>query len=69
MFTIAPKRKAPGFADKYRDLLADTGSMSTDEVAIKHLDVDLSGKQFWNDAVGRSLADIDEFVKLADDLA
>jgi oligoendopeptidase F len=63
------KKEGAGFADKYRDLLADTGSMSTDEVAKKHLDVDLSGKQFWNDAVGRSLADIDEFVKLADDLA
>lgn len=63
------KKEGAGFADKYRDLLADTGSMTTDEVARKHLGVDLSGKEFWNDAVGRSLADIDEFAKLADELA
>jgi pepF/M3 family oligoendopeptidase len=63
------QKEGAGFADKYRELLADTGSMSTDDVAKKHLGIDLTGDQFWTDAVNRSLADIDEFVRLADELA
>ena len=63
------QKEGAGFADKYRDLLADTGSMTTDDVARKHLGVDLTGDGFWTDAVNRSLADIDEFVRLANDLA
>ena len=60
------KKEGPAFADKYRALLADTGSMTTEEVAKKHLGVDLTKEDFWNDAVARSLADVDEFVKLAE---
>ncbi len=50
-------------------MLADTGVMTTEEVAKKHLDVDLTDESFWVDAVTRSLADVDEFVKLADSLS
>ncbi|MBU8933610.1 MAG: M3 family oligoendopeptidase [candidate division Zixibacteria bacterium] len=53
------------FTDKYRSLLVDTGSMMTEDLAQKHLGVDLSTRSFWEDAVARSLADVDEFVKLA----
>jgi len=42
------KKEGPAFADKYRSLLADTGSMTTDDVARKHIGVDLSGDTFWN---------------------
>lgn len=60
-------RKEGGtFADKYRDLLSDTGSMTSEQVAQKHLGVDLTGEEFWKDAVGRALIDVDEFVKLAE---
>ncbi len=59
------QKEGSTFADKYRALLADTGSMTTEDVAMKHLAVDLTGEDFWTDAVNRSLADIDEFVKLA----
>jgi len=59
------KREGSAFADKYRALLADTGSMTTEDVAAKHLGVDLTNEDFWNDAVNRSLADVDEFVRLA----
>ena len=62
------KREGSAFADKYRALLGDTGSMTTEEVAAKHLGVDLTKEEFWNDAVNRSLADVDEFVKLANSL-
>lgn len=59
------RKEGSSFADKYRALLADTGSMSTEDVAKRHLDVDLGSEEFWVDAVTRSVADVDEFVKLA----
>ncbi len=59
------RQEGPGFADKYAALLADTGSMSVEDVARKHLDVDLTSEDFWTDAVNRAVADVDEFVKLA----
>ena len=62
------RKEGPAFADKYRALLADTGSMTTEDVARKHLGVDLTKEDFWNDAVARSLSDIDEFVKLAESM-
>jgi len=62
------RKEGAAFADKYRDLLADTGSMTTEELAQKHLGVDLTKEDFWKAAVDRSLADIDEFVKLAQTL-
>jgi pepF/M3 family oligoendopeptidase len=52
------------FAGKYRQLLAETGSMQTEDLAKKHLDVDLTGTNFWKAAVDRALADIDDFVEL-----
>ncbi len=63
------RKEGSAFAPKYRDMLADTGVMTTEEVAKKHLDVDLTDESFWVDAVTRSLADVDEFVKLADSLS
>lgn len=59
------KHEGPSFAQKYRDLLADTGSMSTEDVARKHLGVDLSREEFWTEAVESVVSDVDEFVKLA----
>ena len=59
------KKEGPAFAEKYKALLADTGSMTTEEVAGKHLGVDLAAGQFWTDAVERALADIEAFVSLA----
>ena len=60
------KKEGSAFADKYKALLADTGSMTTEDVAKKHLGVDLTTDEFWNDAVDRVLANIDTFVQLAD---
>ncbi|MCK4607013.1 MAG: oligoendopeptidase, partial [candidate division Zixibacteria bacterium] len=60
------RKEGSSFADKYRALLADTGSMTTEDVAKKHLGVDLTREDFWVDAVTRAVADVDEFVKLAE---
>jgi pepF/M3 family oligoendopeptidase len=59
------KQEGPAFAEKYRALLIDTGSMTCEDVAAKHLGVDLSSGEFWNEAVGRALEDIDNFIELA----
>lgn len=59
------RKEGPAFAESYRALLADTGSMTTEEVAKKHLGVDLTQDDFWNDAVGRVVMDVDRFVRMA----
>ena len=63
------KKEGASFADKYAALLADTGSMTTEEVAKKHLGMDLTEEEFWIGAVNTALADIDEFVTLAESLS
>lgn len=59
------RKEGAAFADRYKAFLSDTGSMTTEEVADKHLGVDLTDQTFWDDAVGRVVSDIDEFVVLA----
>lgn len=59
------KKEGPAFAESYKALLADTGSMTTEEVAQKHLGIDLTKPDFWNRAVSLVTADIDAFVDLA----
>ena len=59
-------KQGPSFAKDYRALLADTGSMNTEDVAQKHLGVDLTKEGYWKDAVNRVMADIEPFVRLAE---
>jgi oligoendopeptidase F len=59
------RKEGPSFAKKYVALLEDTGSMTTDQVALKHLGVNLKTEDFWQSAVDRAMADVTEFVKLA----
>ncbi len=56
--------EGPEFAGKYRNLLADTGRMTLEEVAHKHLGEDLTKQDFWQSAVDVALADITEFLRL-----
>jgi len=58
------KKEGRAFANKYKALLTDTGSMTTEEVAKKHLEVDLADSRFWNDAVARVLMDIEPFEEM-----
>jgi oligoendopeptidase F len=60
------RQEGPAFADKYDDLLADTGSMRTEELAKKHLGVDLTRPDFWETAVKRTLDDVSRFVELSE---
>ena len=59
------KKEGKAFAPKYRDLLHDTGGMMTEDLAKKHLGVDLTKDDFWKAAVNRMLEDVEPFVKLA----
>ncbi len=52
------------FEQKYISLLKDTGSMSVEDLAVKHLSVDLTKKDFWEKAVKMATSDVEEFIKL-----
>jgi oligoendopeptidase F len=60
------KQEGRAFSSAYKALLADSGSMTCEDLARKHLGVDLTTEQFWNDAVGRALKDVDLFLELAE---
>ncbi len=59
------QKQGSSFAQGYSDMLADTGSMMAEEVAQKHLGVDLTKVDFWRSAVNGALEGLDEFVELA----
>ncbi len=54
------------FEDKYINLLRDTGRMQVEDLAAKHLGVDLTKEDFWQNAVNLTLADIEEFLTLTE---
>ncbi|MFL6558012.1 MAG: M3 family oligoendopeptidase [Bacillus sp. (in: firmicutes)] len=55
-----------GYEEKYIALLRDTASMSVEDLAKKHLQVDLTQPDFWENAVRICLDDIEEFLLLTD---
>jgi oligoendopeptidase F len=55
-----------GYEEKYIALLRDTASMTVEDLAQKHLQVDLTQKDFWEKAVGLCLDDIKEFLQLTE---
>jgi len=58
------REEGPAFADKYRIFLADTGSMTSEELAKKYLDFDLTDPKFWEWVTEKVVSDIDQFVEL-----
>jgi oligoendopeptidase F len=56
-----------GYEEKYIALLKDTASMSVEDLAQKHLQVDLTQPDFWEKAVRICLDDINEFLALTED--
>jgi oligoendopeptidase F len=57
-------QEGEGFADKYVALLRDTGSMTVEELAQRHLGVDLTQPDFWQAAADVVKDDIEEFLRL-----
>lgn len=58
--------KGTNFEDDYIALLRDTASMSTEELAQKHLGVDLTKPDFWQAGINMVLADIKTFLQLTE---
>lgn len=52
------------YEQKYIALLKDTASMTVEELAQKHLGVDLTKRDFWESAVKLSLKDVEEFLSI-----
>ncbi|MDU4697538.1 MAG: M3 family oligoendopeptidase [Paenibacillus sp.] len=58
------QREGQSFAAKYDALLRDTGRMTVEELAAKHLGVDLTKPDFWREAIAVNVADVDAFLEL-----
>lgn len=56
--------EGPAFRNCYLALLRDTGSMTAETLAKTHFGVDLTRPEFWETAIDRVLAEVDEFVAL-----
>ena len=57
-----------GFEDKYIALLRDTGSMKVEELAHKHLGVDMTKPTFWEAGINLMEKDVEEFIHLTNDM-
>lgn len=60
--------KGEQFYQDYVNLLCDTGSMMAEDVVQKHLGMDLSSQEFWQQSIDRVASKIDEFESLLDQL-
>ncbi|NBD27670.1 M3 family oligoendopeptidase [Paenibacillus glycinis] len=65
IYAIA-KKEGSSFADRYVALLRDTGLMTVEDLAEKHLGVRLDEPGFWREAVALLLEDVDAFVALTE---
>ncbi|MGR9047186.1 M3 family oligoendopeptidase [Halobacillus faecis] len=54
----------PAFEERYIALLQDTGRMTVEDLAKKHLDVDLEKQDFWVHALDLCLSDLESFMEL-----
>ncbi|PID00336.1 M3 family oligoendopeptidase [Sporosarcina sp. P29] len=59
-------KQPEGFEEKYIALLRDTGSMKVEDLAKKHLDVDITKEDFWAAGISLVAKDVEEFVELTD---
>ncbi|GGG01044.1 M3 family oligoendopeptidase [Paenibacillus aceti] len=57
-------KEGEGFAAKYDALLRDTGRMTVEELAAKHLNADLTKPDFWREAMALAVADAQMFLDL-----
>lgn len=60
----AAEKEGEGFAERYDALLRDTGVMTVEELASRHLGVRLDEPEFWRAAVARAVSDVAPFEEL-----
>ncbi|MEN1968158.1 M3 family oligoendopeptidase [Lentibacillus sp. N15] len=61
-------RNPENFEDKYIALLKDTGSMKVEDLAKKHLGVDLTKQEFWAAGIQLMTKDAEEFIRLTNEI-
>ncbi|WP_439425597.1 M3 family oligoendopeptidase [Oenococcus alcoholitolerans] len=61
-------QKQDDFQESYIALLRDTANMSSEDLAKKHLGVDLTKEDFWQAGADLIKKDVDEFLALTDNL-
>jgi pepF/M3 family oligoendopeptidase len=59
-------KEGPSFAGKYVDLLRDTGRMTVEQLAEKHLGVRLDDISFWRHAVQLTARDVETFMSMTE---
>ncbi|WP_212973162.1 M3 family oligoendopeptidase [Bacillus sp. J14TS2] len=57
-------KEGKSYEQNYISLLQDTGAMTVEELAKKHLDVDLTKKDFWEQGIQLCIQDVKEFMKM-----
>ncbi|WP_054942933.1 M3 family oligoendopeptidase [Paenibacillus ihuae] len=62
-------QEGTSFADKYDNLLRDTGVMTLEDLVLRHLGVDLKKPDFWQGAVDLIVEDINEFLRMTEQFA
>ncbi|GIP40794.1 oligoendopeptidase [Paenibacillus sp. J31TS4] len=58
------EKEGSGFEDRYIALLRDTGRMTVEELALKHLGVNLEQPEFWQQAVDLAVRDVEQFIEM-----
>ncbi|MBS4194764.1 M3 family oligoendopeptidase [Lederbergia citri] len=57
-------KEGKGYEQKYMAMLEDTGSMMVEELAMKHLGIDLTKREFWEEGVKLCIKDVEEFMEM-----
>ncbi|RIX52761.1 M3 family oligoendopeptidase [Paenibacillus nanensis] len=60
------QQEGPSFASKYVALLRDTGRMTVEQLAEKHLGVNLEEQTFWREAVSLTEEDVRLFLEMTE---
>ncbi|TWT00132.1 M3 family oligoendopeptidase [Planomicrobium sp. CPCC 101079] len=65
--SIYAKAKEEGkeFEQSYLSLLRDSGSMTVEELAMKHLGEDITQESFWEKGMALCVNDVEEFIRLS----
>lgn len=59
-------QQTENFEETYISLLRDTGSMTTEDLVLKHLGADITQPDFWNQGLEIMATDVKEFLRLTE---
>lgn len=59
-------QQTENFEETYISLLKDTGSMTTEDLVMKHLGADITQPDFWNQGLELMAGDVAEFLRLTE---